>query len=420
MAWALKEAFPVTNWDASGGTNTTRSAVGTVAVAVGDFITVKVPYRNASNTTITVADNLGNTYTERTTPKFWLTGDSGSGCMFFDCVVTVAGTPTITATAAAACSFFGVFARSYSGIDTTTPYQASVAYNRISSPTTATDACTSSNATIATPPVLVEAYGYQPGPSNGANLSLGTSFSDGQSGRKSNNEADYVRIGSRRVTSAGSVAGTFTNAQAGNTFVGCVLVYSEAITAPTIQGGTANPVHLSTGNTITGVNFGASHAGNVLAIGGVTQTWTAWSATSITYTADRGTNLDDVAVNAVVTPNGVAASDPYALTGFDPPAGYKYVTLTSVNSTADYRITAIADLAIGNQLEWDNALVTIDPDGTYVADPSVTSFNVRVGVTTDGWGSLALQTVGSANDSDTAMNGRAMGLGLKLGRVVYA
>lgn len=191
-------------------------------------------------------------------------------------------------------------------------------------------------------------------------------------------------------------------------------------TAPTITGGTAAPVHQSTGNTLTGVNFEASQGTGGGVIGGQAQTETAWADTSITYTADRGVNLNGVAVNAVVTPNGGTPSNSYALTGFEPPAGYEYVTLTSVNSTADYRITAVADLAIGNQLEWDNALVTINPDGTYVADPSVTSFNVRVGVTTDGWGSLALQTVGSANDSDAAMNGRAMGLGLKLGRVVYA
>jgi len=167
---------------------------------------------------------------------------------------------------------------------------------------------------------------------------------------------------------------------------------------PTITGGTANPVHLSTGNTITGTAFGASQTGSAaLGIGGTGQTETAWADTSITYTADRGVNLNGVAVNAVVTDSAGVSGDPYALTGFQPPAGYEYVTLTSVNSTADYRITAIADLAIGNQLEWDNALVTINPDGSYVADPSVTSFNVRVGVTTDGWGSLALQTVNAAS-----------------------
>lgn len=415
MAWALKEAFPVTNWDASGGTNTTRSAVGTVAVAVGDFITVKVPYRIAGNTTITVADSLGNTYTERTTPKFWLTGDSGSGCMFFDSVVTSAGTPTVTATAASACSFFGVFARSYSGIDTTTPYQASVAYNRISSPTTATDACTSSNATIATPPVLVEAYGYQPGPSNGANLSLGTSFSDGQSGRKSNNEADYVRIGSRRVTSAGSVAGTFTNAQAGNTFVGCVIVYSEAITAPTIQGGTAAPVHQSTGNTLTGVNFGASQTGSAASvIGGVGQTETGWNATTVTYTADRGTNLNGVAVNAVVTdPSGVA-SDAYALTGFMPPAGWTHVTLTSVWATASERLQSSADLAIGNQVEWDDDTVEVDASGKVIWPPGAAdgyTFNFRVGVSGDGWGSTEVATLNPASSGSSSGRARRLRLG---------
>lgn len=178
--------------------------------------------------------------------------------------------------------------------------------------------------------------------------------------------------------------------------VGAIALKGIAVD-PVITGGTANPVHLSTGNTITGSNFGASQGAGTLVIGGVTQTVTAWADTSITYTANRGTNLDDVAVNAVVTDNNSVASNSYALTGFDPPSGYSYVTLTSVNTTAAYRITAVADLAIGNQIEWDNALVTIYADGTYVADPTVTSFNVRVGVTTDGWGSLALQTVNTPN-----------------------
>lgn len=187
---------------------------------------------------------------------------------------------------------------------------------------------------------------------------------------------------------------------------------------PTITGGTANPVHLSTGNTITGTSFGASQGAGTLVIGGQAQTVTAWADTSITYTANRGVNLNDVAVNAVVTDNAAAVSNSYALTGFDPPSGYLFVTLASVNGTADNRITAIADLAIGNQLEWDNADVTINNDATWDAADTVTSFNVRVGVTGDGWGSLASQTI-NADDGGVVV-GRAMGLGLRLGRVVYA
>lgn len=168
-------------------------------------------------------------------------------------------------------------------------------------------------------------------------------------------------------------------------------------TDPTITGGTANPVHLSTGNTITGTNFGSNTGSAALTIGGQAQTITGWTATTITYTANRGVNLDDVAVNAVVTNSTGTTSNSYALTGFDPPSGYSYVTLASVNGTAAYRITAAGDLAIGNQLEWDNSLVTINDDGSFVADPSVSSFYVRVGVTTDGWGALALQSINGSS-----------------------
>lgn len=167
-------------------------------------------------------------------------------------------------------------------------------------------------------------------------------------------------------------------------------------TDATITGGTANPVHGSTGNTITGTNFGASQGAGTLVIGGQSQTVTAWSATSITYTANRGVNLDNVAVTAQVTPNTGPASNNYPLTGFAAPSGYYVVTLTSVNATAAYRITAVADLAIGNQLEWDNALVTINADGSFTADPSVTSFNVRAGVTIDGWSGLVAQPINSS------------------------
>lgn len=166
---------------------------------------------------------------------------------------------------------------------------------------------------------------------------------------------------------------------------------------PNITGGTANPVHQSTGNTITGINFGASQGTGTLAIGGQSQTVTAWSATSITYTANRGVNLNDVAVNAVVTTDAGDVSSNYALTGFDPPSGYSYVTLGTPDATAAHRITAVGDIASGNQLEWDNSLVTINDDGSFVADPSVSSFYVRVGVTTDGWGALALQSINGSS-----------------------
>lgn len=420
MAWALKESLPTTNWDNSGSTFTTRAAVGTVAVAVNDTIIVFVPYRISGGTTVTVTDSLGNTYTE-VAGALYAGGvsENHSNYRCFYSNVTSAGTPTVTATFGAATSFCGVFASSWSG-GSLTPYQAvSTPRKQAGAPAT-TDGVVSNSVTVATPPALVMGFADAFTAGGGSTLTAGTGYTSMQTGA-SGGGSHIIRTEYKRVTVSGAQASSWT-ANFGGVDIGTVtVIFTELSTAPTIQGGTASPVHLSTGNTLTGVNFGASQTGSAASvIGGVGQTETGWNATTVTYTADRGTNLNGVAVNAVVTdPSGVA-SDAYALTGFQPPAGYEYVTLTSVNSTADYRITAIADLAIGNQLEWDNALVTINADGTYVADPSVTSFNVRVGVTTDGWGSLAVQTVGSANDSDTAMNGRAMGLGLKLGRVVYA
>lgn len=177
------------------------------------------------------------------------------------------------------------------------------------------------------------------------------------------------------------------------------------------------PAHGST-LTITGTSLKAS-GNSTVTLGGVSQTVTTQSTTVPQITVDRGTNLNGVAVNLILTDSNTVVSNTYAgITGITSPAGYQYVTLTSVNAVAANRITAAGDLAIGNQLEWDNALVTIYDDGTFVADPSVTSFSVRVGVTTDGWGSLALQTINASDDSSVV--GRSLGLGLRLGRVVYA
>lgn len=236
-------------------------------------------------------------------------------------------------------------------------------------------------------------------------------FTTRQSDYSTNLAASFI---ADKVAVAAGATGTVTGVAGGPGtcgYIAYLLALENGAAGPVVSGGTANPVHLSTGNTITGINFGASQGTGTLVIGGVTQTVTAWADTSITYTANRGTNLDDVAVNAVVTDNNSVASNSYALTGFDPPSGYSYVTLVSVNATAAHRITALGDLAIGNQLEWDNSLVTIYDDGTFVADPTVTSFNVRVGVTTDGWGALAVQNI---NLSATTGPGRSR-LALKMG-----
>lgn len=284
-------------------------------------------------------------------------------------------------------------------ISNTTGYDsAAAAFNAQmqNAPGTGTDVVTSgATPTLTSQPALFSGWTFEKS-FNSAAPTAGTGYTDNGTGGAGMAGLQSVRSESKRVTATTGQAATFTNASDRRYFT-FVAAYLEAPAGPTITGGTANPVHLSTGNTITGTGFGASQGAGTLVIGGQAQTVTAWADTSITYTANRGVNLNDVAVNAVVTDDTAAVSNSYALTGFDPPTGYLFVTLVSVNGTAGNRITAVGDLAIGNQLEWDNADVTINNDGTWNAANTVTSFNVRVGVTGDGFGSLATQSINAAS-----------------------
>lgn len=192
----------------------------------------------------------------------------------------------------------------------------------------------------------------------------------------------------------------------------------KATPAPQITGGTAAPVHQSTGNTVTGANFGASQTGSAaLAIGSTGQTETAWGDTSITYTADRGINGNGIAVNAVVTDSGGLVSAAYALTGFQPPAGWTSVTLVSVEADPAMRLQSSADLAIGNQIEWDDPTIEITDSGVPVWPPGTSdgyTFNFRVWVSGSGWGATEVATLNPASAS-SGTAGRRLAIGLGIG-----
>ena len=206
-----------------------------------------------------------------------------------------------------------------------------------------------------------------------------------------------MRVEDKTFTGLTSQAVTFTGTN-GVKYLTAVFAIEDAPPAgtPVISSvSTATPTEGGS-LVITGTDFQASQGIGYVQIGGVNQTVTAWGDTSITITVVLGANLFGTSVNVRVT-NSLTYNSNVSAVQIQPPSGYDYVTLVSVNSTAAYRITAAGDLAIGNQIEWDNALVTVYDDGTYVADPSVSTFNVRVGVTTDGWGSLALQTINGSS-----------------------
>lgn len=401
--------------DSTGSTSATTLTM-TNAIAVGDRVYVIYTVNGYATGAFPLTENLGNTIGAAVAGS----RPNSNSYAIYSYVATVGGTPTFTVTknggaTSTVCTITAIViaAADDQGVDGT--YKL---VNGTSSGASVTCYVTLDSSSIATNYLVAAMFCTNSARTTPTlNTEANASYTD--SGALNDIVGPWYES-YRVVTGTTSALGVFhpgwklNKGNADEYFVVGFAIKGTS-TDPTITGGTANPVHLSTGNTITGSNFGSNTGSASLVIGGVTQTVTGWTANTVTYTANRGTNLDDVAVNAVVTNSTGTASNSYALTGFDPPASYNYVSLTSVNATAAYRITAAGDLAIGNQLEWDNALVTVYNDGTYVADPSVTSFNVRAGVTTDGWGSLAVQNINvSAASSSSKRAPLRIGMGFRL------
>lgn len=385
-------------WDPSGGTSTTKDATVSGPLVVGDLVYVYVPYVITGDTTHTVTDSLGNTYTEITTqagvtPKYFLSGDGNTGGRHFFSVVTVAGTPSfIRATAAAACSMFGCFAEVLRGM-TGTPLQATVAYARRAGVGATTDALASGSITVSTPPVALIAWARAISGSNGATLAAGTGFTSRQTGLKANGLADFVRVAHKRVTASGAQTATWTPGQAGNDWIAGAIVFSELSTDPLITGtSSATPAE---GSTLTANGINLKDAGNSTAtIGGTACTITTQSATAPQLTVALGTNKFGAAVNLVITTSGAIASNAYALT-LAPATGHSYIDIVTPNTTATYRFTSVADVASGDQIEVDNPNVTVYNDATYSYNPLlVTSFQFRVWTAGSGYGPWGTITLG--------------------------
>lgn len=159
----------------------------------------------------------------------------------------------------------------------------------------------------------------------------------------------------------------------------------------------------------TGVVVTSTGAGSLQGSGGITlrqnalvatQTITSWSATSQTFNAVPG-NLKFGSATLRVTENAGAFGEiPVTL---QPPTGQIYTNLTSVFSTASDRITAIPDLAAGDQLHVRAvgggpapAGLVLNPDCTYYfsSGSTPTAFEVRAWDAGDStWGAFATQTL---------------------------
>lgn len=192
---------------------------------------------------------------------------------------------------------------------------------------------------------------------------------------------------------AGSVAHSvsFSSARAAAALTVSFTGSGGGAPSPTISGVSSMSPRKGSSLTITGSNFGATRGTGSVTIGGVVQTVTSWSDSSITVTVSEGENPYGVGLQIVVTANGALVSSPYSLTELLPPTGRSYVNVGTPSTTSTARITAAPDAASGDQLEHDSAL-TVNPDLTFsVSAPG--SYAVRLWTSGDGWGAEALQVV---------------------------
>jgi hypothetical protein len=165
-------------------------------------------------------------------------------------------------------------------------------------------------------------------------------------------------------------------------------------TSPTIRSTTpSSAVRNGASLTLNGVLLKA--AGNsTVTFGGVSQTVTTQSSTAPVITVARGANKYGVPLPLILTDSTSAASNTWTGTSLLPQSGWAFVNLGTLASSGS-RITAVSDLASGDQLAYDtqSGRVVVNPDGTFVADGTVTSFSVEAWTSGSGWGTAGLQTI---------------------------
>ena len=219
------------------------------------------------------------------------------------------------------------------------------------------------------------------------------------------NGGSTTKLEQKRLTSTSPVAATATLGIGTLTYYALGLIVSESA-GPTLSTiSTSALKYLDTGITLTGSGFGASKGTSSVVISptnnaadanAVTQTTTAWSDTSITFTVTRGA-LKYVSGTTyyvfVKTSGGNSAGQAVSL---NPQTGWSFVDIGTPNTTASNRLTATPDIASGNQVAWGNATgtgtVVVTNAATFNTSGTITGFDFEVNDGT-AWGTTATQNL---------------------------
>ena len=214
----------VNSFTAATATTITQAITHTASTRAFVFICF-----DSDTTTATVADTLGNTYTQ---VGSYLTEAGSRRMAMFSGIITTGGSTTITATLSVTQPNRGISVTTYSGLDTNVA-QASNSGNQ-TSPGTGADAVTTGNMTPTGQPAILFAIGRDL--TGGGALNAGTGFtSQGTQTNWDTNDGETSRIEDKRLTSTSAVAGTFTAAGGTDHIYSFGIVVGELVAGPTIS-----------------------------------------------------------------------------------------------------------------------------------------------------------------------------------------
>lgn len=182
------------------GAGTTRTA--TITYAGGERAKVTLGFAGGASS-CTVTDLAGNTYNQ-----VGVYNGLGSGFMAeFEAIGCIAGATTVTMTTNASCAWRGIGIFTYGSLGATASYSS--VYNEQATPTTGTDAVTSTNVTPLTQPAMIFAVSIDNTGTAAINAGTGA---NSRSALPTWNAAlgFFSRVEDFRVTATTPVPATFT------------------------------------------------------------------------------------------------------------------------------------------------------------------------------------------------------------------
>ena len=373
-------------------------------VTLGSVIVVAVGSWDNAVSNLLITDTLGNVYVPDTNSQITYAANPSIG--FFYGKVTSAGANTVHVNKSGAGCAVGAIAYEFANVDV-------AVLDAVSKHTTGTASTASltSNNSVYTNDLIINLLAT-------STSSRVVATPTGAFGLQDSLDVYFQMLTSTLATTtpaAQTASWALTGAYAGSdNWNSSVMTLRGYTTAPTIVSlSSSAPAYQST-LVLTGMNFGAT-AGTV-SLGGVAQTVTAWSDTSISITVGRGTNKYGVSADLIATTSAAVVSNAFTIAaGLMPQTGWSFVDLLTLETTSNYRITATTDIVSGDQLAYDNFgnLVAIFSDATFAADPLVTQFAVEAW-TPSVWGSSALQIIAGTQPNLIGVAGTTAVQGLSI------